>query len=517
MNNFAGNALSKVWAAAAREYKATALTWAFLLGAVVFPAIIWAVVLVFTAFSVAIAGERAPLTGTVAVYDQTETGAAVEGVRRVFDPKAQAERRRAQLRAFLEENPQLVEMAGGQSQTMIDAAERAIESAPAPSVEVETVPPDADLDKIRTAVQRGDRLALLVIDERSLELSAERLTEEIEAEASDDADPTAAGESERDAGESDTEGPPADAEEPAGARSPGEYEIYHSIELDPEYLDQIKDAAHRAIQDERYRRLGIDADQVLLVAQNAPRARARLINERGDETESASNLQRFLPFIFLFLMYGAVLTGGNYLLMGTLEEKQSRVMEVLLSAVSPWQLLIGKMIGQALVGGTVFVIYGGVGLLAADRFGVISVLPDDPLTVIAILLYFVMAYLFLGAMMTAVGSAVTEFREAQALYPPITISLIVPFLLLIAIMENPSSLLARIFSFVPPTTPFVMVMRLSNPAYPVPIWEIIATLIVGFAGVVGMVALAARIFRVGVLSYGKPPSLLGLLKWAKHA
>lgn len=504
------NVLSKVFASAAREYKATALTWAFFLGAIVFPAVVWGAIIAFSAFAGVIAGQRDPIEGTIAVLDTTENDAALAGVRLVFDPKAQAERRLAQIeqvRAFLEANPQLAEMAGGDVDQAVAMAERAIAMAPVTKVEVEALAHDTDLDDVRRQVREGERLALVVVDELSLALTADRLTEGI-----DDA-------GEGDAGEGDA-GTAADAPGSDDAenerRAAGEYEVYHSVDLDPEYLDQIRGSVHRAIQDERYRRFGIEPEKVLAVADNAPRAVTRLITEGGEETESASGLQKALPFAFLFLMFGAVFTGGNYLLMGTIEEKQSRVMEVLLSAVSPWQLLIGKMIGQAAVGLSVMAIYGSVGLFAANRFGVLGILPSDPLVVTAILLYFAIAYLFIGAMMTAVGAAVTEIREAQALNAPILITSITPFLLLIVIMENPSSIIAKIASYIPPITPFVMVMRLSNPAYPVPLWEIALTILVGFAGVIAMVVIAARIFRVGVLSYGKPPSLLGLLNWARH-
>ncbi len=492
-------------AAAVREYKATALTGAFILGAVVFPALIWGGIFAFSVFSSAIVGEREPIRGTIAVLDTTEGGAAVEGIELVFDPRAQAERRQRQLeqvRAFIEANPELAEAVGGQAaiERAIGMAAAAAAAAESAEVDVEALGEGADLEEVRRAVREGERLALVVVDELSLALSGDRIVDEMEEEGAGDA--SAEGE----------DGVEEEGED--GAREPGEYEVYHSVDLDPEYLDQIRRAAHRAIQDERYRRFGIDPDTVLAVADNSPRAVTRLITAGGEEAASASNFQRFLPFVFLFLMYGAVLTGGNYLLMGTLEEKQSRVMEVLLSAVSPWQLLIGKMIGQALVGATVLVIYGGVGFAAAQEFGLIGLVPMELLPLA--LVYFLMAYLFLGAMMTAVGAAVTDFREAQALYPPITVSLLLPFLLLIALMENPASVLGVIFSYFPPTTPFVMVMRLSNPAYPVPTVEVVLSIVVGFLGVAGMIWLAARVFRVGVLNYGKAPNLIGLLKWARQ-
>jgi ABC-2 type transport system permease protein len=123
----------------------------------------------------------------------------------------------------------------------------------------------------------------------------------------------------------------------------------------------------------------------------------------------------------------------------------------------------------------------------------------------------------MGAMFAAVGAAVTDYREANALFTPISATLFIPFVLLIVVMENPASIIARVFSYVPFTTPFVMAMRISQPAHPIPLWEIFATMVVGFAGVALVVWAAAKIFRTGALKYGKPPSFMGLLKWVKEA
>ena len=514
--------LNKILAAAVREYRVTALTWAFLLAAVVFPIFLWTAIILFTTFGSAVIGEREPISGTVAVYDTTEGDAAAVGIGNAFDPAVSRQRQLTQLEEVRERaaGSPLVDAMGGPEQldAAMDMLRARLENASLPEVSVESLEDGTDLEDIQRRVREGEFLALVVVDERSISLPVGRLVDNAQREAD-----SAAPEDDEAAAEDTTQDGPADEAAEAEAstatadpedRGLGEYEVYHSVNLDTTYLDQIRGAVHRAIQDERYRRMGIPADEVLLVANGAPRARTTVITAGGEETDSADGLTQAMPFLLLGLLFAAVMTGGQYLMMGTMEEKQSRVMEVLLSAVSPWQLLVGKMAGQAAVGLTVMVIYGAVGVFAADHFGVLSLIPTDILPLV--LVYFLMAYLFLGAMMVAVGSAVTEIREAQALYPPITFSLLLPMVLLFVIMQNPASIVAVIFSYFPPTTPFVMVMRLSQPAYPVPMWEVALSLVVGFAGVLGMIMLAARIFRVGVLSYGKAPSLLGILKWARQ-
>ena len=118
--------------------------------------------------------------------------------------------------------------------------------------------------------------------------------------------------------------------------------------------------------------------------------------------------------------------------------------------------------------------------------------------------------------MAGVGSAVSDLREAQALVTPATLILIVPFILWFPISQNPNGLLASVASFIPPMTPFAMILRITG-SEPVPTWQIIATIIYGYAMMVAMIGICAKIFRVGVLMYGKPPTPLELLKWVRYS
>jgi ABC-2 type transport system permease protein len=116
-------------------------------------------------------------------------------------------------------------------------------------------------------------------------------------------------------------------------------------------------------------------------------------------------------------------------------------------------------------------------------------------------------------MMAAVGSAVSDLREAQALVTPAMLVLIVPMILWLPITDSPNGALATATSFIPPAIPFVMIMRLTG-TEAIPFWQTALSIVVGFAAMFGMLWAAARIFRVGVLMQGKPPSLLELMKWA---
>lgn len=475
----------KIYAAAVREYKVTALTPAFFIGAVIVPAVIWGLMFAVGATNI-LNSEKPPMEGRIAVVDSTPSQVLSERLRESFSPEGREEARQNRIIAMERQIETLPESLREEARRSLSVTSAMTTSGPEPDVEIVAIPPqDADLTELREQVRTGEYLALIVVTDQTVRIPV----------------PTEDG------------APPVQDPNNLG---PSQYRIDRAPSLDPDYLGEIQQAVHRVVQDTRYIQSDIDPATVMLIAENAPQAITTLVTEDGDKAGPSAELVRFLPFIFMMLIYASVLTGGNYLLMGTLEEKGSRVMEVLLSAVSPTQLLIGKLIGQGLVGLTVVGIYGAVGIAAANQFNYLAVLPSG-IQIVWMALYFFMAYFFLGAMMVAVGAAVTELREAQALYAPITFSLIVPFVLMFAIMDNPGGVVARIFSFFPPTTPFVMVMRLSQPSHIVPLWEIGLSLVVGFAGVALMVWAAAKIFRIGVLRYGKPPTLVGLLKWVREA
>jgi len=468
--------LKKILVVAWREFRATALTKAFLFGAVILPAVIWGLMIGVSAMDF----DRAPMEGTLAVADRTADGAIARDIEAYFSPEAAAERtkrEREMLAALAKEEARKM----GLPDSQVDQGLAMSGMGKTPNVTVESLGPDADMQAQRARARDGELLAVVTVTEDSLALV-----------------PTGSGETE-------------------GGEAPdarGTFQFIQGETLRPQHARDLRRAVTRAIEDERYRRAGMDPLAVRAIENARTEVDAVLVTEAG-EKKSNDTLMRVLPFVFLMLIYIAAMTGGQYLMMGTLEEKGSRVMEVILSACSARELLIGKLIGQGMVGLALMAIYGGVGLAAARNFGVLSQIP--PGIIPWAIVYFIMAYAFLGAMMLAVGSAVTEIREAQALYTPITFAIILPFLLMFPLMENPGSWIATAASFFPPATPYAMIMRLSQPSFQVPMWELIGTTIVGFLGVAVVVWAAAKIFRVGVLMYGKPPTLLGLLKWIRYA
>ena len=132
------------------------------------------------------------------------------------------------------------------------------------------------------------------------------------------------------------------------------------------------------------------------------------------------------------------------------------------------------------------------------------------------IVFFLIAYVTVGALMAAVGSAVNDMREAQSLQGPVMITLIIPYMLWFPISRDPNSLFATIISFLPPVSPFVMMLRITS-TEPPPTWQVLLSILVGLAGVYVAVWAAAKIFRIGLLMFGKPPNLITLIRWVRMA
>jgi ABC-2 type transport system permease protein len=166
------------------------------------------------------------------------------------------------------------------------------------------------------------------------------------------------------------------------------------------------------------------------------------------------------------------------------------------------------------VGLLVLVLYAGAGILALIAATMLDLIAWQ--NVVFLLVYFVIAYFIVASLMAAIGAAVTELAEAQALMTPINLVLMIPMLLWLPIMRNPNGTFAQVCSFVPLINPFVMVLRISGPEQ-IPGWQIAASIFIGVLTVVALVWASAKIFRVGVLMYGKPPNFSTLLRWVRMA
>jgi ABC-2 type transport system permease protein len=284
-------------------------------------------------------------------------------------------------------------------------------------------------------------------------------------------------------------------------------------DLSPRNGGELRDLVRSAVIRARFQADGEDYDRVRSMMSRPPVEVVRL-GQEGVESED-SELRMIVPFGFMMLLWIATFTAGNYLLTSTIEEKSNKVMEVVLSAVGPLELLWGKILGLALVSVVILFTYGGLAIAGLAAFAMADLISIELLLWCG--LFFLIAYFTIAALMAAVGSAVNDLREAQSLMGPVMLVLIVPMLLWMPIGENPNGMLATFASLVPPVLPFAMVMRLGAATEPIPVWQLLLGAGIGIGSVITFVWAASRIFRVGVLMQGKAPTPLELLRWIRQA
>ncbi len=220
------------------------------------------------------------------------------------------------------------------------------------------------------------------------------------------------------------------------------------------------------------------------------------------------------PFIFMFLLFMGILNISQGLLTSLIEEKSSRVMEVLLSAVSPVQLMAGKILGMVCVGGLLLCVWAAVGSGYARSQDMSSMV--TPFRLAYMVAYYIPGFLLFSAILAGIGSACNQLKDAQTLAFPVTLMTIIPMMLWFPISEDPNSTLSLSLSFIPPMTPFIMILRIcSDPNTPV--WQIALSLLLLWVSVFIAIWAAAKVFRIGVLMYGKAPSPRELFRWVVRA
>ncbi len=234
------------------------------------------------------------------------------------------------------------------------------------------------------------------------------------------------------------------------------------------------------------------------------------ISEKGEERESGFLETFFSAYIMIMMLMFLVLTSGQLLIRSVVEEKSSRVIEVLLSSCSAQDLMTGKILGLSGLGIMQMLLWGVIGLGIAMKTG------TDIFSLESVLLsavYVILGYLLFSAIFVAAGSPVTTEQEAQQITSYVSLTLVFPIVLAVPAMQNPDSLLIKVLSFIPLLTPAFMVLRVAiqMPAT----WEILTTIGILIVSTVFMMWVAGKIFRTAILVYGKRPSIPELIRWIR--
>jgi len=239
---------------------------------------------------------------------------------------------------------------------------------------------------------------------------------------------------------------------------------------------------------------------------------------KGKE-KKAGFLSEYFGLIFLVsLLFGLILGYGMTIMRNILEEKNARIVEILLSSTNSFELMMGKIIGIGSAGITQMLIWSLLGIVGfiyvSYQFPQSEIIIFNSATIIFFIIFFILGFFLYATIFAAIGAITNTDYEAQQLAAPITWALVIPFIIAIMTTRNPNGIIPVIFSFIPFFTPTVMFMRVS--IIQPPFYEVMFSIILMILTVLLLVWLTAKIFRVGILMYGKRPSFKELLKWIKY-
>ncbi|MCS7082703.1 MAG: ABC transporter permease [Bacteroidetes bacterium] len=301
------------------------------------------------------------------------------------------------------------------------------------------------------------------------------------------------------------------------------------------FRERLEADVSEVVRLERLRQAGLDTSVIRLARERVPLETHR-ITETGVERDQGLILAG-LGYVLGFLIYVMMLIYGALVMRGVIEEKTNRIIEVLASSARPFEIMMGKVLGIGAVGLTQILIWIllGMGILVGlgpfwaalmSVFGAntgqeatalpVGLAPSGiPASLLmAFVFYFLAGYFLYATLFAAIGSAVDQESDAQNLQWPITLPIIVPIFFITNVIADPDGVLAVVLSLVPFFAPILMVVRLA--ATTVPLWQVgLSVLLLALAFWAG-VWISARIYRVGILIYGKKPTLREILRWARQ-
>ena len=333
-------------------------------------------------------------------------------------------------------------------------------------------------------------------------------------------------------------------------KNPGGAMLFTEKQANLSVTNYIENSLEKQIEQDKLKSEGIDQKTLSSIETNV---NLKTLSLKGEE--NSAELATIVGFICGFLIYLFIFLYGVQVMRGVIEEKTNRIVEVIISSVRPFELMMGKIIGIALVGLTQFLLWIVLTLTittiaskviidpktdakvvaqtmksnnldqhALKELGATPKIKEDamsklfsqlssinfPLIISCFFIYFLGGYLLYSALFAAIGAAVDNETETQQFMLPVTIPLILAFIVAQSIVQNPDSQLGFWFSIIPLTSPVVMMVRI---AFGVPPWELALSIGLLIAGFIGATWLAGRIYRTGILLYGKKVNYKELAKW----
>jgi ABC-2 type transport system permease protein len=282
-------------------------------------------------------------------------------------------------------------------------------------------------------------------------------------------------------------------------------------------LNLMRVKVEEVVQSHRLAGAGLDPEQVKELTRGLEWRTIRLSEEGEREDQGLAIL---FSIILLMILYTSILMWGQVVMTSIIEEKSSRVIEVVASGVAPTSLLAGKLLGVGAAGLTQFLVWSlsllGVSLAAAGPMAAGLPMPDiTPLILVSFVVFFLLGFAFYATLYAAIGAAVNTVQEAQNFVFPVVIPLVLGLVCFPVVLESPDGGLAVTLSLIPFLTPLLMFLRII--VLTPPWWQIVLSLASLGASILAVLWLAARIYRVGILMYGKKPTFPELVRWVGHA
>ena len=335
---------------------------------------------------------------------------------------------------------------------------------------------------------------------------------------------------------------------PTQLNIPSNAVVYSIRQVPMEVETYISNVMEKEIEDQKLMAQGVDPEIVSAVKTDVNLQIMRM-DEKGNEKETFTQVQFILGMVLAMLVYFFILGFGGQVMQGVVEEKNSRIIEVIISSVKPFQLMMGKIIGVSLVALTQFllwilltgVLYVGfsayIGISHPDMLSAGTVMSQEITSdnimnnesvqnilqivqsidfgtiIISFLVFFILGYLLYTTIFAAIGSLVDNNTDSQQFTLPVTVPLMVAIISSFYIVNNPDGALSVWLSMIPFTSPISMMVRVP---FGVPIWQVVLSVIILAATFVLMTWLAAKIYRTGILMYGKKLSYKEIFKWLKY-
>ncbi len=318
----------------------------------------------------------------------------------------------------------------------------------------------------------------------------------------------------------------------------GNAELYAQSGLGLSFQIQLERLLNKAVEEARLARLQVPPELVAVLRAEV-NLRLYRLSETGAEADGTA-FYSIIGYIMAFLIYGATLAYGSVVLQGVIDEKASRVVELVISSVRPLHLMMGKVLGIGALGLLQFFLWGLLlfaGTTAAgpllshflrtqsSQLGAtasteevlqaahISLPAIDPLLIVWFILFFLAGYLLYASLFAAIGSAVEQQQDAQGLMLPLTLLIVIPILFMPYVITNPHTSLSVALSLIPFFSPILMVARLAIRG--VAWWEGLVAYLLLVGAFIGAIWISARIYRIGILMYGQKPSLKEIWRWLR--